>query len=398
MSSEAPSLCAPDRFCHHRQTGCCLTLDDLAQVEAATRPPGPGPAEGAPTFATLLRTLHRRFGTKRGGETAWLDAPAVRSRPALHARLTRAFRPTAPTAWAKNPRFWLSSLDIQRVMEQYVRRNSDFYFAGVHPLDFASPADGNAANALPPPPALAPLTAPMNALAAPLNATARASPRRRCISQSMCDLDVARLGRAGHRHVGAVINMDRHDSAGSHWVACYAGLDPARPLYGIYYYDSVALPPPREIADFMRRHVAAQAARLPSALRTAHTNAAGRPFEIRHNTVRRQFKNTECGVFSVFFLLSCIEGRKTFDQICADTGADDDMHALRRVLFRLPPPGKTGKAGKAGKAVTTKSKVVKVKTVKGRAVRAVKASGAGVTRRGAPTLAEAPAARASRVR
>jgi hypothetical protein len=363
--AQAPSLCAPDRFCHHRQTGSCLTVEDLTQLAEATAAPrrrGGGTAatvasasaSAAPrTAAALLRILHRRFGTTRGDEHRWLDLPAVRALSDLHARLSAAFRPPAPAAWAKNPHFWLSSIDIQRVMEQYERRNRDFYFAGVHPLDFASPVGGETRPGPNGGPNGGPIGGPSNGRATPnasIGPNALTAPRpQRCISQAMCDLDVARLGRDGRRQVGTVINMDRHDSAGSHWVACYAGLDPTRLLYGVYYYDSVALPPPREISDFMQRHVAAQVARLSVAHRAAYDAPNGRPFEVRHNTVRRQFKNTECGIFSVIFLLNCMQGTRTFDQICSGIGGDADMNALRRVLFRLPPSVAPSPAKPAGR-------------------------------------------------
>ncbi len=49
--------------------------------------------------------------------------------------ITEEFRPEMPVEWKKNPTTWLSTTDINSVMKQY-EKNSDFVFLGSVPIDF----------------------------------------------------------------------------------------------------------------------------------------------------------------------------------------------------------------------------------------------------------------------
>ena len=121
--------------------------------------------------------------------------------------------------------------------------------------------------------------------------------------------------------------MDNHTQRGSHWVACYMGLNPRVPQrYGIWYYDSVARPAPPEIAQFMQRmHAEVQQAHLPAAAR----------FQLRSNRVRKQYQNTECGIYACAFLIACVTTPLPFDTICQHVMEPDaTTRKLRRVLFR----------------------------------------------------------------
>jgi hypothetical protein len=125
-----------------------------------------------------------------------------------------------------------------------------------------------------------------------------------------------------------VFNMDKHTGRGSHWTACYVGLDPARPhRFGAFYYDSVGIQPPLEIRAFVRR-IAAEAGAAFGGVP---------PFVTAHNTVRKQFRDTECGVYAMLFLVACVEIEMPFEDICTHLiKRDGDMHALRSIFFREP--------------------------------------------------------------
>ncbi len=310
-----PSHCAPARFDQlvadsaGRRQGSCLADAELAELARALGAPA-----GALSSATpeLLRWLHARLGTRPGEglEAAWPDLPDVASAaqgsPALASALQRAFRPKHPEAWLRNPRAWLSNFDIAAVMRQYEEAVPGFRFPGVFPSDFSAPDP-----------------------AAP-------SSQPRCVSASMCALSVAGLLRQGVRHVGIVFNLDTHDGRGSHWTGLYIGLDPARPdRYGAWYYDSTAEPPMAGMDAFMRRVLREAAAAFPSAP----------PPTYWRNRTRKQFKNTECGVFSMFFIIACARTDAPVPHICTRLiKGDDDMHQLRAVYFRPFLPGEAGGA------------------------------------------------------
>lgn len=93
-------------------------------------------------------------------------------------------------------------------------------------------------------------------------------------------------------------------------------------MYGAYYYDSVARPPPPEIATWILR------------LRDTAPSST-RHFELAYNQDRRQFQNTECGIFAMHFLVTAVENTSaSFVDICKSMGYDRDMSVLRHAMFR----------------------------------------------------------------
>lgn len=266
---------------------------------------------GRDTAVVALTELHERLGTRPGEEHKWMSHPAFHTRLGLK----NIFRPAMPRSWSVNDREWLSNLDIEEVMRQYERTIPDFAFIGVFPMDFASRFEDG-----------------------------------QCVSEVMCNFRVEDLWKAGKRQVGVVFNMDTHDKDGSHWVSCHVGLDPRRTNknYGVLYYDSMGYQPTPEVQRLMldvRDQVHALHGKgghdEDENAYTYDADGEGRrrrsrtrrPFMVDYNKIRKQFKNTECGVFSMFFLVCCASGRLPFSRICASMGHDDDIHTLRRTFF-----------------------------------------------------------------
>ena len=55
---------------------------------------------------------------------------------------------------------------------------------------------------------------------------------------------------------------------------------------------------------------------------------------ISYNKIRHQFKNSECGVYSVNFILRLLKG-ELFDNICSNITTDDQVNECRKVYFRF---------------------------------------------------------------
>jgi len=89
--------------------------------------------------------------------------------------------------------------------------------------------------------------------------------------------------------IAAVINLDTHNQSGSHWVAFYANL------------------------------------------RTKYHNS--KDYDVRYNKIQHQFKNSECGVYSMNFIIRLLGG-ETFDEITNNITNDDKMNSCRNIYFR----------------------------------------------------------------
>jgi hypothetical protein len=200
----------------------------------------------------------------------------------------KELRPKKPSEWYSNQYTWLSNFDIEKVMFQYEDKYKDFKFIGVFPIDFA------------------------------------AKPKLyfgSCVAQEMCNIKVDDLVKSGITQIAAVFNLDKHDQPGSHWVAVYSNLDPKKKNYGIYYYDSNGMEPPSEIVKFQES--------IAANMRQLHKGE----FVIDHNRRRHQFGNSECGMFSMYFIERCLKGR-SFASIVNSKDYDKKVHKYRDVYYR----------------------------------------------------------------
>jgi hypothetical protein len=272
-------------------TGSCLTLSYVALIARMWNMSHP---EDQVRVDASKRDMLRSLKAKTGLEEYMFDRLDFLP-GGLASEVSAAFRPRQPASWVRNEYEWLNTGNIENVMRQYEAKYRSFKFMGVHPIDYDTIRNG------------------------------------KCIVSDICQLNVAELLAAGKTRVGFVFNLDRHDQPGSHWVALHCGLDPKRKMFGVYYYDSVAKPPPKQVKDLMRR--------VSSQVAGVWNKQAANKFQADHNRVRRQFKNTECGLFSMHFLISCLSSNRDFSQVCESMGSDEEVHMLRNMLYRPPLQG-----------------------------------------------------------
>jgi Ulp1 family protease len=136
-----------------------------------------------------------------------------------------------------------------------------------------------------------------------------------CVVNELCKVDLGKLIKRGKKRLGVVFNLDKHTQSGSHWVAMFLNYD----IGDIYYWDSYASEPTGEVIELMNR-LKEQGSKL------------GKPMTIKINEIRHQYKNSECGVYCIYFITSLLDGRK-FEDVTRRIVADDEMNAKRREFF-----------------------------------------------------------------
>ena len=191
------------------------------------------------------------------------------------------FRPEMPNKWKDNKNEWLTTLDIEAVMKQYEKKHNDFVFIGPVPIDFDKELHPGY-----------------------------------CVINELCKINLNKLKNNGKNKLGVIFNLDPHDKPGSHWVSMYADFDK---LNEINYFDSYGLKEPKEVTTFMNRL-------------KEQSDGLGNKTNININNVRHQFKNSECGIYSIHFILKSLEGN-TFDYLKNNIIKDDDMEINREKLF-----------------------------------------------------------------
>jgi hypothetical protein len=193
-------------------------------------------------------------------------------------------RTRRPRNWEADPDMWLDNYNIIGVMKQYEYAYPWFKFLGVFPMDFSAPD--------------------------PYRKNGAVS----CLYRETCELDLKLEYSKGVRGIGMVFNLDPHFKSGSHWVALYINInDIKHPFVG--YFDSYGYKVPPLIARLMRS--------FKLQIKTC---------ELGFNARRFQYGHSECGMFSLYFIICMICGIP-FQDFCKDSVSDDFMLQLRNILF-----------------------------------------------------------------
>ena len=264
VKADTVQQCSPARSLNNglvAENKTCLTSAELKALAAAANLSGPFGPLGAK-------------GAKEAKEIEDKIKEIVKQDPrspvgSLYSKLkARAYKPPKPKTWSLNKRKWLDTNDIMAVMKQYEDAHPHFAFLGVFPIDFAE--DG----------------------------VCRMQHMQQTQSINTCDIKVADLREKGKRMAGMVINLDRHDQSGSHWVAWFCCFDAAHKKYGQCFYDSGGHKPPPIFIKFMKD------------IKGQMMEGKEKAFRARYNRALHQFQNTECGIFSMLFLTTCLESEK----------------------------------------------------------------------------------------
>lgn len=170
-------------------------------------------------------------------------------------------------------RKWLSTINIKQVMEQYMKKYPDFLFYGPVPLDFALFYD------------------------------------------ELSNVNLKSLTK-NKKKIGIIFNTDYSYQSGQHWISLFIDLSNKT----ICFFDSTGDKPPKEIITLMAKikHNALQ----------HNIN-----LDVIVNKKKHQYKNSECGVYSIYFLVSRLEG-KSCDMIFNNIIKDDAMNKNRQRFFR----------------------------------------------------------------
>jgi len=233
-----------------------------------------------------LRNKITRLVPLEEGEHAWLEQPWVYkaiTKEKTEKLKDELYRPEAPDEWHDNPRAWLSTTDIEESLQQYETKFPSFKFFGASPIDFDLKAENGS-----------------------------------CAVNELCKINLKQLVKSRKPvvdFIGVVFNLDKHNESGSHWVSLFVNI----PKGEINFWDSFAVNPPPEVMNLMKK-IQKQAGEL------------GIKLKQQINKKQHQFKNTECGMYSINFIVQQLEG-KTFHEVCSNIINDDKMNGMRNDYF-----------------------------------------------------------------
>ena len=190
------------------------------------------------------------------------------------------FAPESPDEWKKNPKEWLTTTDIQRVMGQWERAHSNFEFIGPSPIDY----DDHVVFG-------------------------------ECVWEELCKFSLRNYRRRGINKIGVIFNLDTHTQPGSHWVALFIDCLKRK----IYYFDSYGDDIPEQINKFSEE------------IKQQSENF-GEKYEKIISKKRHQYGNSECGMYCLYFIIQMLQGtpHSTFETIRIP---DSKMVKMRKEYF-----------------------------------------------------------------
>jgi hypothetical protein len=215
-------------------------------------------------------------------EYCWLKQKTIFGK--LESELADSFAPESPAEWKQNPNEWLSSTDIIKVMKQYEKAYKCFDFIGPTPINFNT--------------------------------------RKlygECVWEELCNLNLEKLIKKGITKIGVIFNTDPDYKPGQHWISMFINIKKAQ----IFFFDSTGDPPPKEVKDLIKKI-------------TDQGHTLKKPINFKFDSnegVEHQYGNTECGIYSIFFIIHMLEDRFTEHYLKTHILKDEYMEKFRHIYF-----------------------------------------------------------------
>lgn len=205
--------------------------------------------------------------------------------PHLKKVIPYTFLPDAPSSWKKNPKEWLSSIEIANVMKQYEQKHKNFRFIGPSPIDFDDIDETEGT----------------------------------CVYPELCNYKVAEHMGKGIDKVGIVFNLDPHYKNGSHWVSMF--VDYERRF--IFFFDSAG------------ENMPARIRKLVNSIES-QSKALNCPLKKYESEVSHQWGNSECGIYCLYMITNMLEKRNTPRKFMGKRISDSFIAEQRKRFFILP--------------------------------------------------------------
>jgi hypothetical protein len=297
-NKDADERCAPSKKFNK---GSCFTTEALIKIANNYNNKYTDKINTSLPRDELIIVLENKLKNVCSEQTCWLRLNIVKELKSDDIE-NHTFRPEGP-----NKQYdWLSTNHIDDVMEQYQKIKPSFIFLGTVPYDF-----------------------------------------EQIKLLGIYNLNLSDLEKQGKTEIGMVINLDEHWQTGSHWVGLYINLE----KYQIYYYDSVGNKPGKRVRAFISKvtkflyykkfkeyikigDIVNKLKRFNNNINDKYVNNIIKGgFDINYNKNKHQLDNSECGVYSIYFIERMING-ESFNDVTNNIITDDVINQRRKIYFR----------------------------------------------------------------
>lgn len=195
-------------------------------------------------------------------------------------KLKSRFSPQIPKEWKYKKDSWLSNIDINKVISYFQKKYKKFHYLKATSRDFD-----------------------------------KKDYKGTCLVSNLCSYKLKDLEKK-YNSFGVIFNTDLSYEPGQHWNALYVDIIKGK----IYFYDSFGTKPNNEVINLMNRF--------------KNEKDLKRNYEIytNENTNGHQSTTTECGMYSIYFLVRMLKN-ESFNSFINRKIPDKYVYCLRRVLF-----------------------------------------------------------------
>jgi len=274
----------------------CFTLDELHQIAKYYNESHPNDNNKIKLHTNkkkMVEELEHKLKEFCSDQICWTTLKFVKNDD-----LKYAFKPNGPAGQYD----WLSTTEINDCMERFMKIYPNFLFVGAVPIDIED-----------------------------LN------------QFGVNTLNYDKLKKIGKTQIGIIYNLDEHYKSGSHWVAFFIDTLNRK----IYYSDSSGKPPEKRVkrlvkklaeswyqSDMQKMNINKKKISLPidSYMNPSGPNVLEQKYDIRFNTLQHQFGGSECGVYSINFIIRTLRG-DDFDTIHNIRIPDKEINICRKEYF-----------------------------------------------------------------
>ena len=260
----------------------CYTDGDLQKLRNMWNARHPDKKITTNDSKEIWKMLKNYYSKVCNKESCWVRQMTKGTK--MEKELLQSFSPVEPIEWKKNPNEWLSSIDIIQVMNQYEKTYKCFDFLGPSPIDYDTHQLYG-----------------------------------ECVWEELCHFSLANQIKKGKNKIGVIFNTDPHDKDGEHWISLFINIKKGT----IFFFDSAGDKAPSQVMKFVKM-VTEQGKKLEEPI----------DFKFDENyPVEHQYKNTECGVYSIYFIIHMLEDKITGHYLKTHVLKDKYMEQFRKIYY-----------------------------------------------------------------
>jgi hypothetical protein len=260
----------------------CYTDEDLMRLREMWNERHPDRPITNTNSKDIWLQLKHYYSNICNKESCWIRQMTKNTK--MEEDLLDSFAPESPQEWKKNPNEWLSSIDIIEVMNQYEKKYKCFEFLGPSPIDYDTHKLYG-----------------------------------ECVWDELCHFSLSNQINRGKTKIGIIFNTDPHYKGGEHWISLFINIRKGT----IFFFDSAGNKIPDQVKKFVNT-VIEQGTKLTKPIQ----------FTFDQNyPVEHQYNNTECGVYSIFFIVHMLEDKITSHYLKTHILKDKYMEKFRQVYF-----------------------------------------------------------------